>query len=267
MTISSTMEYVTPDMALDWLTAETNCGNRKLKPAVVRKYARDMRANNWLFNGDTLKFDWNGKLLDGQHRLHAVVELDHPVQFLVVRGLNPDAYAAIDTGARRTAGDMMQHIGSKHSAAAAAAAKVLHWYLTGQTEFNVMHTTSELVATYRAHPKLEAHVAQYDNSEFRKKLRVGAAWPVVAYLVSEHAPELWAEFAGPVASGIGLQKGDPRHTFREWLLNRLQGRRPARNDERFNIICKAWNAFVDGRPIQVLAHRYNEAPARPLMSR
>lgn len=267
MTVNAILETVTPDMALDWLTAEINCQNRKLKPPIVRKYARDMAANNWTFNGDTIKFDWNGKLLDGQHRLHAVIEIGHPVQFLVVRGLNPDAYTAIDTGARRTAGDMMQHIGSKHSSAAAAAAKVLQWYETGQSEFNVLHSTAQLVAVYRAHPRLEEHVARYDDSALRKKMRTGAAWPVVSYLVSSHLPDLLETFTQGVMDGANLQKGDPRHTLREWFFNRLQNRRAARNDERFNIISKAWNAHVEGRRVQLLSHRYGEAPVRPLLVR
>jgi hypothetical protein len=260
-------ETVTPATAKYWLTPEINANNRRLKVAIVRKYVRDMEANNWMFNGDTIKFDRNGKLLDGQHRLHAVVVLHRPVEFLIVRGLDPAAYTAIDTGARRTVGDMLQHIGSKQSAAAAAASKVMFWYEAGQPDFNATYSTAQLIDAYVRHPGLEEHVARYNDSAFRKKLRAGAAWPVVSYLASRELSAEWATFAKAVADGIELQKGDPRHTLREWFLNRLQSKRLARNDERFNVISKAWNAHVEGRKLQLLSHRFTEAPVSPVMSR
>lgn len=266
MMISSRIEMVTPEMAMEWLTTETNLNNRPLRLPVVRKYVRDMSARNWMFNGDTLKFDWNGKLLDGQHRLHAIIDANHPAEFLIVRNLNPDAYKSIDIGARRTPGDMMQHAGSKHASAAAAAAKVLHWYENGQKDFTLAQSIAELVAVYQKHPALEAHVARYNNSSaVRKKLRVGSAWPAFTYLVHRKLPDELEEFIAGVSDGFdlkgkGIGKGDPRHTLREWFLNRLHRKRSAPNDERFCIITKAWNAFVEGRSMQALSYRFNEEP-------
>jgi hypothetical protein len=261
MKMTAIFEMITPEQALDWLTAETNCNNRKLKPAIVRKYARDMQANNWMFNGDTIKFDWNGKLFDGQHRLNAVIELNHPVQFLVVRNLNPEAYTAIDTGARRTHGDMMQHAGSKHASSVAAAAKVVYWYENGRKDFNVAQSVAELVAIYRQHPGLEEHVARYDNTPaLRKKLRIGAAWPAFTYLAGAGVLKELEEYIEGISDGIGLGKGDPRYSVREWFLNRLYRKRTASNDERFSIIAKGWNAFLQGRSLQVISYRFNEEP-------
>ena len=264
MTHVVTTEHVTPEMARRWLDPEINKTNRKLKPVIVRKYIADMGEAHWIFNGDSLKFDWNGKLLDGQHRLHAVIAMGHPVEFLIVRNLHPDAYLTIDIGARRTMGDMMQRIGSKQSSAAGAAAKVLYWFDTGQTlDFNATYSTAQLLASYKEHPKLEEFVAQYTASSVRWKLRAGSAWPVVAYIASRRYPVEWAAFQQSVAEGSGIAKGDPRYTLREWLLNRTASKRQARNDERFNVFAKAWNAHIRGRKLFVLVHRSNEAPVVP----
>lgn len=272
MKITSDIETVTPEMAMEWLTAETNLNNRKLKPPVVRKYVRDMSDRNWLFNGDTIKFDWNGKLLDGQHRLHALIATNRTTEFNIVRNLDPDAYKSIDIGARRTTGDIMQHAGSKYGTSAAAAAKVLHWYESGQKDFTAMQSISELVAVYGRHPDLEGHVARYNNTPaVRKKLRVGAAWPAFTYLVGATFSAELEEFVAGISdgtslNGLGIGKGDPRHTAREWFLNRVY-RRASTNDERFCIITKAWNAFIGGRSMQSISYRFNEAPPVLIVSR
>jgi len=265
MTHVVSTEVVTPEMARRWLDPEINKTYRRLKPVVVRKYIADMSDAHWIFNGDSLKFDTNGKLLDGQHRLHAVIAMGRPVDFLIVRNLHPDAYLTIDIGARRTVGDMMQRSGSKQSTAAGAAAKVLYWFETGQAlDFNAIYSTAQLIDTYKEHPALEEFVAHYVNSPIRRKLLAGFAWPVVAYVASRRYPVEWDAFQQAVAEGSDLSKGDPRHALREWLLNRASRKRQVRNDERFNIFAKAWNAHIGGRALFALVHRFNEAPVIPV---
>jgi hypothetical protein len=65
---------VDPATAESWLAKNPN--NRNLRVPVVQSYARDMVSGNWMLNGETIKFDQSGKLIDGQHRLSAVVTAD-----------------------------------------------------------------------------------------------------------------------------------------------------------------------------------------------
>lgn len=66
-----TIETVTPMKAARWL--KRNIANRRVSPKVVRNYAGDMSRGEWLLNGEAIKFDRDGNLLDGQHRLGAIV--------------------------------------------------------------------------------------------------------------------------------------------------------------------------------------------------
>lgn len=59
-------------MAETWLSRNSN--NRNLRGQVIASYARDMKSGAWVLNGETVKIASNGQLLDGQHRLNAVVE-------------------------------------------------------------------------------------------------------------------------------------------------------------------------------------------------
>jgi hypothetical protein len=60
---------------------------RPLSERTVSIYAADMIAGNWALTGQGISFDDNDNLLDGQHRLAAVVKANKPVQMMVLSGL------------------------------------------------------------------------------------------------------------------------------------------------------------------------------------
>lgn len=96
---------VTPELAEKWLGQ--NHSNRNLRPALVERYCRDMDAGNWRYTGETITFDSDGRLVDGQHRLSALVEHGEPLLFLVAWDVEPEAQDVMDTGAKRLASDML----------------------------------------------------------------------------------------------------------------------------------------------------------------
>ena len=63
---------VTPHLASKWL--QKNSCNRPLSQNTVYRYADAILSGEWKLNGDTIRFDSNGTLIDGQHRLHACVK-------------------------------------------------------------------------------------------------------------------------------------------------------------------------------------------------
>ena len=90
---------LTPDMAMELL--ERNGLNRPLNDQHVQRIARQIKAGKWRFNGDSIKIaeSIEGKedVLDGQHRLWAVIETKTPVETVIVYGIARDAFATIDT--------------------------------------------------------------------------------------------------------------------------------------------------------------------------
>lgn len=114
---------VTPDMAAEML--EKNTLNRNLSYSVVSKYAQVMKYGRWKTNGSTIVFAEDGTLLDGQHRLWAVIEANRPVQFLIVRNAEKDSILTLDTGKTRNSQNILQMEKSKHSGTAAMLTKLL----------------------------------------------------------------------------------------------------------------------------------------------
>lgn len=66
------VETITPDMAREYL--KSNSMNRPLNDRTVNLYAQEMRTGNWKLNGEAICFGKNGALLNGLHRLYAIVK-------------------------------------------------------------------------------------------------------------------------------------------------------------------------------------------------
>src|SRR4051794_2644385 len=92
---------VTPEIAREWL--ESNHNNRPLRGDNVKALARDMRNDDWRLVGDPIRIDRLGNLIDGQHRLAAVVDSGVTIPFYVATGLEPEDKRVIDAGIKRRA--------------------------------------------------------------------------------------------------------------------------------------------------------------------
>lgn len=86
-TMKTELINITPEMALDMLSK--NSANRRVRQSRVQFYAEQMKKGNWHLTGQTITFDKNGQLLDGQHRLYAIVESEVTLPFLVVTDAEP----------------------------------------------------------------------------------------------------------------------------------------------------------------------------------
>lgn len=104
---------VTPDIAAEMLSKNTS--NRTIRNSRVKYYAQQMKEGKWHLTGQTITFAKDGQLLDGQHRLWAVIEADVPVDFLVV--YDADKVSTYDCGLKRSTRDQLQLGGVDFSSA------------------------------------------------------------------------------------------------------------------------------------------------------
>lgn len=121
------MVRVTPHLAGLWL--KNNHVNRRLNRGRVKKFARDMKGGRWIQNpSDLVCFGINGALLNGQHRLNAIVEAGVPVDLYIARNVDPEAQIIMDKGAPRRVSDnlhMFYGVPRKYAAKTAAIARYI----------------------------------------------------------------------------------------------------------------------------------------------
>lgn len=238
---------VTPDLAADWL--ELNAKNRNLRSKHVQRLARDMAAGHWLMTGEAIKFARSGALLDGQHRLAAVVESGASVPMMVVYNLPEEAQSAMDSGSARTASDALGLLGIKNSAISAAAARLAIAEQRGEQIGKFSTTHAEVIAFLEAHPEMAEAV---DFASWAYK-RVDCPPAIIAFTLwrlagidSEEAYVFW----GGVTERLGIRAGDPINA----LANRLaQARRNSEYLSRealVSLIFRAWNLRRAGKTAQ-----------------
>lgn len=116
---------VCPDVARDWLKSN-HPNNRALSKSRVRAYAADMVAGQWHLSDQPISFDEEGRLVNGQHRLEAVILSRKEVNFLVVRGVAKEAMLVIDSGKRRTTDEQFRITGRQWPRGAGATVRRIH---------------------------------------------------------------------------------------------------------------------------------------------
>lgn len=98
-------ETITPEKAAELLKANTR--NRKLRQSLVDLYASDMKAGLWLQTHQGIAINCDGTILDGQHRLAAIVASGVTITMLVARGVPASSQVAMDDHAKRSCADAL----------------------------------------------------------------------------------------------------------------------------------------------------------------
>jgi hypothetical protein len=84
-----------------------NKKNRPLRQVIVDNYALEMKRGNWRKNtGEGIKFCKKGFLIDGQHRLSAILQSDKKFNMLVIYDIEENVFDVLDTGKNRGASDV-----------------------------------------------------------------------------------------------------------------------------------------------------------------
>jgi len=102
---------ISPKVARVLLKGNTH--NRRTRSRKVKEFSYEMKRGSWLV-GQPLMFSQNGILLDGQHRLAAVVASGCTVEFNVLFNMEQEVQVCLDKGAKRTNSDGLVLTGEYH---------------------------------------------------------------------------------------------------------------------------------------------------------
>ncbi|MDD3021838.1 MAG: hypothetical protein PHX61_12795 [Alphaproteobacteria bacterium] len=261
MGIQSQVVMVTPQMAQKWLA---NGGkNRRISVPHVKDIANAMKAGKWVLNGETICFDTNGKLINGQHRLSAVVMSGMTVPILIVRGVDdPKAFETYDTNTkRRGVSDIIGMEGIKNAShVSAVARRLVAWEkCTVKNTFALTNEGYARIAGYEVldYIKNNNHKIQPIITEIFGSLpfkRCGAGSALIASLVicndtDEVATMLFIE---GLKTGANLPANSPIHLLRERLIAPPERRGLSWETEVMALTIKSWNKYLHGKSAKTL---------------
>lgn len=188
-TFQVSLASVTPDEALRVLENH-NPKNRRISKISAARLKNAMDSGRFRFNGDTLKFDLNDDLLDGQHRLKGCHESGKVLNTVIVRCLPPETMSIIDVGARRSTAHAFQILGIPHAPICAPAVKALVMVATQRR--NTIMSHDEAIEWIGKYPELPEVVGRWKQAAIAGLMPISASVSAVITLIgrSEHADEL-----------------------------------------------------------------------------
>lgn len=236
---------VTPEIANEWLKA--NRKNRKVKENTVTAYHRDMRNDAWMITHQGIAFDDAGNLIDGQHRLMAVLAAKRPVTMLVSAGWPTGAKRktmdAVDRGVQRSLKDQLelQH-GIKD---AGSVVKIVNQIVAAALGLRRVFksTTDSTLAVF----ELYQEEIKWLLANPVKTLGIRKAGVVGCMALGRAVwPDKTAEFYSRLITGENLSGKSPILLLRNYLI----GDKSARNrDDVPSVIAQHLVAFIEGREL------------------
>ena len=238
---------LTPKMATELLTRNGN--NRPVSRALVAQYAHAMTRGEWMLNGEAIIIGKDGRLLDGQHRCHAIIKAKANVPILMVKGAPDEAFKTLDTGRARTAGDVLGMLGVKYHTHVAAGAKMILRIEDGaKKDYKPSHT--RILDCIDRHQLLHYWAAQYGSS---KVCRIVPSLVVGILVLAEerHGRKVCQSFFDAVGSGASLGTRDPAYQYRERFISKGRGEKFSQEYAQA-ITIKSINAHILGNEIALL---------------
>jgi hypothetical protein len=247
-------ELITPKDAERLLSKMVT--NRRLRHRFVKRYARMMMMGKWMEdNPDSpIMIGTDGGVLNGQHRLRAIIITGKSLYMPVAYGVRPQVMRTVDVGAMRSAGDILTVNGKDSGDALAAAAKWLIRYEAAIRDATSLRTIPDITAVEiddraNANPDL---LACTDTAKSLIDLGIvpaAARW--LSYEFNAIDVNRAIEFLN--AAGNGTDRNDTLATLHKHLVAEV---RKGKNGEpqwiRVTFIIKAWNAWLTGRRLTKL---------------
>jgi len=235
--IAFAVENINPSRATQYLSH--NIGNRHISRAHVAAIARDITQGRWMFNAQPICFAYDGRLLNGQHRLQAVILADREIEVQVVRGLNEAAYPTYDNHAKRRA-DMGDRLDSFGDHALAHAMANLLWQHERKTRSmrSAKATAAEIQQIIAQHPRLLLL-----RSFARKMGHFGRASVIgyAAYVMERDDAVLASIFLSALETGSDQRPGHPVLALRG-ALQKLRTTK-ASQSEQLSLLLAGWERF------------------------
>ena len=248
--IAVTVETIGPITAQEYLNQMPK--NRRLSQAGVDRWAKAMKEDDWIpeANGP-IRFDTDGNLIDGQHRLRALIATGLALSFIVVRNVPPAGLYVMDLNRTRTLADALYINGETDSGGLASTINFYSEYLRSGMVQKISWggkglTIPEALALLNEAPGLRGSLKT--GHSMRRFFQGGPGrWAIVHYILSSVDAEDAAAFLSQLSTGIDLHQAHPILHLRRRLLEDAGAIRKLPIRDYTALIFKAWNMWRTGK--------------------
>lgn len=272
--MKTSIEKIGPDEAREYLSSNIE-NNRKVANTHVLNLALAMQKGQWELNGQGIVISSTGKLIDGQHRMMAVIKSGCHCDFLVIRGVDEDCFKTLGGNKARGPADTLSTYGVSNCNVVAASIRIYLVYCGallrndgkgGSMNTYILPTHTDVVNEYQSSPEIYG-IATKIGQNLKKVTTPTVASSAFVVIVKKggHPIDKVAEFWKKVENAEMMKGKDPRLVLRDRLFR-------AKTDKNYKLtsstaMClaiKAWNAFILGKEISILKYVDREPVPRVL---
>jgi hypothetical protein len=262
-TLEATFEAITPEMAERYIG--TNDANRHLRRDTVIAYARDMTEGRWQLTGQGISFDMQGALVDGQHRMRAIVESQKTITMLVVRGAHPSVIKVLDSGVKRIASDYLGLASVPYRIVLAAVARLSLLFDEDSIGNQHRQVSNAELLDYIDENFAELTRAAERATHYRATIPTTTSVLGTTYfLLRRHNIASATEFFESMSTQSLTGAGDPRLLLVRRLTVMRTERTRANQAYTLDLFLRAWNAWRSGE--RMVIPQINRRPRLPTIS-
>jgi hypothetical protein len=249
--------FITPDLASQLL--QNNFNNRKIKQPVVDRYAKDIQEGRWKEDtAEMIKISKSGTILDGQHRLMAIIKANKGIWLHLATELDESIFDVLDTGSVRSAGDVFTisqvKCGFKIAAIISAYEVLKIGSLHGTSvQKNNKKTNQELLSIYLENPLFWDEVSKKSTSWYEKFgtiLSTSTIGSFYAYLY-ENRPDLASDFFDQLTGKSNITNLTILVLKNKLFKDKVSSHKFT-SQYKNALIIKTWNAFVTNKEFKLL---------------
>ena len=254
-TLKFIKQLVTPEIAKNYLL--NNDGNRRVSPPRLLMYCDDILNGRWKEDtGECIKISVTKKVIDGQHRLLAIVKTGIALNLHIALDVNDDVFDVVDTGKSRNATDVFKIANIKFENSIPSIISTYNILLDNRKFGGQIHkskTNAMLLEQYYENELFWQNVAKKSHNwylSFAKILTPSFIGGFFAYFYQLDKNKA-TDFINQLTTGIAIEN-DVITMLRNKLMQDKMSQRKMPLNLKMALVIKAWNIFVKNKSIKQL---------------
>lgn len=263
-------QVITPTMSKEYLKKNTN--NRTVSKGRVTYYAGEMKKGNWnILSPEGISFDEYGRLLDGQHRLMAIIESGVSVQMVVTEGYDKEVFSKINRGKTRNTTDDFGILGIPNANIVSPGISAYLKLSKSNSDIASMNTRYDK-AQYSSDDKCTEYFEDSDfydemaiisqkmyNKNGLKLFKIGEYFSIMCYLIKDkkHSQETVVRFFTELNTNSEFSNVNTL----KFKIMQMKQNKSSRMDNTYKMkmLIKVWNDWVSGKnPTSIYIHTDRE---------
>lgn len=264
--IKTEVKTINPALAEELL--KNNVFNRTVHKKTVNFYASQMRRGQWELNGEPIIIAKSGRVLDGQHRLYAVIESNTTIKTLMIYGVEDRTFDTINQGKPRSGGDVLSIAGVPN---ARRASSIISVYNRMKTRSEVLIKGSnhdkelgfskrDILNMYKSNPIFWENITKLSSTLYSTKrlFSLSEMGGTMAYLILEknHPEEKIFSFFKQLV-GDEEVRNNTINLLSDRIVNASLRGMKIESKHKTALLIKTFNAYLVGREYKSLY--YNES--------